>query len=133
MIALGVGFASRCTATELGALVAEVMAGTGASMDGAVLAVPERKRGAVIVEPVAARYALALVFISDAALRARQGEGLTVSLPAQMAVGLHTVAEAAALAAAGPDARLLVPRRTRGLATCAAARGDGRRHEQEDA
>jgi cobalt-precorrin 5A hydrolase len=42
------------------------------------------------------------------------------------AYGVGSVAEAAALACAGPDARLLVPRIASARATCAIARGSAR-------
>lgn len=131
MIALGVGFSSRCTVAELRELVAEVIAAAGAPSHRGLLAVPERKRGSGIVEPVAAQCGLALDYIPEERLRAWQDEAPTVSHRAQATIGLHSVAEAAALAAAGDGARLIVARRTRRLASCAAACASP--HEQEEA
>ncbi len=51
-----------------------------------------------------------------------QVAGTTTQSPAALArIGTDSVAEAAALAALGPAARLLVPRRTGRLCTCAVA------------
>ena len=55
------------------------------------------------------------------ALLAAASRCLTDSPRARSVTGLPSMAEAAALAAAGPGARLLAPRSTAGGATCALA------------
>jgi len=89
--------------------------------DLVLLAVPSFKQGADFAQ-VAERFAVPLVLVEDAALQAVQGACLTRSAAAQRAVGLGSIAEAAALAAAGPGARLLGPRIALDGATCAVAR-----------
>lgn len=125
VIALGVGFASRCTVDELASLVASVLAeleaGGRAVPPGERIAAPERKRGAGLLEPVAARFGLAPVYVARERLQAMQPATSSRSAAAREATSLASVAEAAALAAAGGSARLLVARRARGPATCAAA------------
>lgn len=135
MIALGVGFASRCTVDELAALVASVLAeleaeGRGVP-PGGPLAASERKRGAGLLEPVAARFGLSPVYIGHDRLRVMQPAAPSRSAAAREATGLASVAEAAALAAAGGSTRLLVARRARGPATCAAA-ADAAEQRQEE-
>jgi cobalt-precorrin 5A hydrolase len=71
---------------------------------------------------VAARLGLPLTPLPDAALTAAAPACLTTSDRVQALTGLPSLAEAAALAAAGPGARLLGPRQAaEGLATCALA------------
>ncbi|WP_246731615.1 cobalamin biosynthesis protein [Methylocapsa sp. S129] len=62
-----------------------------------------------------------LVFLSRQALAATMPRLLTRSAAAQSRFGLASVAEAAALAGAGPDAKLLGPRLAAHGATCAIA------------
>ena len=127
MIALGVGFSSRCTAADLNALVDAVLAASGSDPATArYLATTERKRGTGLLEAVAACTGLHAVYIDDAALQAWQTDTRHHSAAAATAVGVGSVAEAAALAALGAGAQLLVPRRSATAATCAAAIHDGR-------
>ncbi|SEO99735.1 cobalt-precorrin 5A hydrolase [Aquisalimonas asiatica] len=128
MIALGVGFASRCTENELAAVVMAVLEEVPGLLDAhagvARLAAPAHKRPAGLLEPVAGRVGLSPVYVTRDQLSAWQPATVTRSRLAEAAVGLPAVAEAAALAAAGPGARLLIPRRTAGPATCALALTD---------
>jgi cobalt-precorrin 5A hydrolase len=57
-------------------------------------------------------------------LEAANPRTLTRSTRSMAAMNVHSVAEAAALAAAGPNARLLAPRIAVGPVTCALAEGD---------
>ena len=120
MIALGVGFNSRCREAELEALVAAALDEVDDG-GGGLLATALWKRATGLIEPVAARLGLTPVYLDRETLRAQQAAVLTGSRAALAATGLHSVAEAAALAAAGPRARLVLPRRVHGDATCAAA------------
>jgi cobalamin biosynthesis protein CbiG len=74
------------------------------------------------LQALAAGLALPLTPLPEAALRAAAPACLTASPRVQALTGLPSLAEAAALAAAGPGARLLGPRQSaEGLATCALA------------
>ena len=74
------------------------------------------------LQAMAAQLALPLTPLPDAALAAAAPACLTASPRVQALTGLPSLAEAAALAAAGPGARLLGPRQSAGgLATCALA------------
>jgi cobalt-precorrin 5A hydrolase len=90
------------------------------------LAVPDFRRAEPGIGEAAATLGLAILWIARDALKGEQGRCVTRSARAEAAVGLSCVAEAAALAGAGPGARLLLPRIARGGVTCAVAAGPGR-------
>jgi len=85
------------------------------------------KRGEPGLRAAAETLGLDLVFLPREALAAVAARLLTRSAAAQRQFGLDSVAEAAALAGGGPNARLLAPRLAAGGATCAIAvdRGEG--------
>ncbi len=67
---------------------------------------------------------LPLRLVTRADMEAAAARASTISQHAQRRVGLSSVAEAAALAAAGSASRLILPRFILGDVTCAVARGD---------
>jgi cobalt-precorrin 5A hydrolase len=79
------------------------------------------KRGEPGLIAAAEALGFELVFLSRAALAAVAPRLLTRSPAAQRRFGLDSVAEAAALAGAGPKATLLAPRLAADGATCAIA------------
>ena len=124
LIAAGIGCRQGCPGEEIAALVRAAF--DEAALDTAartrvVLAAPVRKRNEPGLQQAAHLLALPLALIGDAAMAAAQGQTLTRSARVEAAVGVASVAEAAALAAAGPGARLLLPRRSTPRATCALA------------
>ncbi len=127
MIAVGVGFSSRCSAAALEALVAAVLAAAGRTGAGGYLASHPRRRGSGLVEAVAAATGLVVRYPSPAALARWQGATTVASAPAQAALGVASVAEAAALAALADHATgggvpvLRIHRRTGAGATAAVA------------
>ncbi len=122
MIVAGFGFRSGATAQSL----ADALDSAGGNRRVTALATAADKARA---DPFACfAQALALpVHAIDAEVLARQ-ETVTRSRASQTARGTGSVAEAAALAAAGPGARLIAPRvvSSDGMATCALAEGDTR-------
>lgn len=89
-----------------------------------VIAVPAVKgTEAGIVEAAAARGVL-LVLITRDALQEADLRTVTRSARSMDTLNVQSVAEAAALAAAGPNSRLLAPRVVVGPVTCALAEGD---------
>jgi cobalt-precorrin 5A hydrolase len=82
------------------------------------------------VEPglraAAGRLALCLVLVGETELRRVSGAVLTISERVVALKGVPSIAETAALAAAGAAARLLAPRISNAQATCAIAVGEGR-------
>lgn len=120
MIVAGFGFRARVTASSL----ADAFSRSGHTGEVAWIATLTDKAA----EPGFAKFAasfdapLCAVHHGDLA----QQSTLTQSDASLTAYGTGSVAEAAALAAAGPGARLLAPRvvSADGMATCALAEGD---------
>jgi len=119
MIVAGVGFSSGVLAEDILALVRDVERAAG--MAAQVLAAPDFKADADVLREAAERLELPVVFCERAALEQVQSRCVTRSEIAEASVGLASIAEACALAGAGADSRLLVPRMSRGKATCALA------------
>jgi cobalt-precorrin 5A hydrolase len=124
MIAAGVGCRGGCAFEVIVSLVreAERLAGCRA----AVLAVPHFKSGEPGITEAAMRLGARLVVVNAAAMAAMQALCVTVSDKVMQHTGLSSVAEAAALAAAGPGATLRLPRIAGAGATCAIAEGSNR-------
>jgi cobalt-precorrin 5A hydrolase len=117
VIAAGFGFRSAATADSL----ADALARAGGTPN--VLATAGDKASSPAFLHLAERMGLPIAAIDTAALRAQTT--LTQSHASRAARGTGSVAEAAALAAAGPGARLLSPRvvSADGMSTCALAEG----------
>ena len=88
------------------------------------IAVPAVKGTEAGIVAAAAARGVPLVLIAQNALEAADRSSLTRSARSMDTFNVHSVAEAAALAAAGPGARLLAPRIAVGPVTCALAEGD---------
>lgn len=118
MIVAGFGFRGRATVDSLHDAYAR--AGTGADR----LATAADKAGTPVFRAFAARLGLPVSAIAPGALAVAETQ--TRSPASQASRGTGSVAEASALAAAGPDARLTGPRviSTDRLATCALAKGE---------
>lgn len=112
--AIGIGCASDATVDDVLDLVRETIGDAGAT----ALATIDRR--AAIGRAVAAKLRLPLVLFDADVLNAVAGIQ-TPSARAAATVDTASVAEASALAALGPGARLLVARRTGRRATCALA------------
>ena len=116
MIVAGIGCRRGCAAADVVAAVR--MAEAVAGCEVALLAAPDFKRAEPGLHEAAAALGLPLRFVERSRLEAVQPDCPTRSGMALAAVGLASVAEAAALAF-GP---LILPRIVRGGATCALAR-----------
>jgi cobalt-precorrin 5A hydrolase len=88
------------------------------------IAVPAVKGTEAGIVAAAAARGVLLVLIAQDALEAVGPRTLTRSARSMDTLKVHSVAEAAALAAAGPGARLLAPRVAVGPVTCALAEGE---------
>lgn len=120
LLAIGVGCRAGVAGEAITALVAQACAGLDADAPAKLFTVLD-KQGEPGLEAAATALGLELVFLSHAAMTA-VASGVVTASPASMArFGLPSVAEAAALAGAGPGARLLVPRIAAGGVTCAVA------------
>ena len=114
MIVAGVGCRKGASADDIGAVIGDALARAGFP----VTALKRGERGIVVA---AAALGGPLLLIPKAELEAAGARAQTRSERVLALTGLPSVAEAAALAAAGPQARLVVPRIAAGTATCALA------------
>lgn len=122
MIVAGVGFSSQCSAEELADLVRRAQ--TTAGLDARALATAAWKADAASLKAAADILALPILAVERAQLAAADSCVLTESAASRTAADVGSVAEAAALAAAGPRARLLLPRIASAHATCALSQGE---------
>ena len=118
---VGVGCARHCPPDELAALVMEAMAGIDPAEVAAIVSL-DLKADEAAMNALAAQ--LGVPFrVFDAATLEREVHRLANPSEVVFAeVGCHGVCEGAALAAAGPDAELIVPKRKTANATVALAR-----------
>jgi cobalt-precorrin 5A hydrolase len=119
MIVAGLGCRRLCPAGEIVDLVRAAESRTGRVVD--VLAAPAFKDEEPGLQAAAHSLGLRLVFIDQAALDDVQDRCPTPSQAAHKAIGLASVAEACALACAGPAGILLLPKIASARATCALA------------
>jgi cobalt-precorrin 5A hydrolase len=129
LIAAGIGCRKAISAAQVEAALQAALAAAMQSsslVDGrlALIAAPEVKG----IEPgllaAAAARGVLLKLIPQHMLEAANSRTLSRSARSMAAMNVHSVAEAAALAAAGPHARLLAPRIAVGPVTCALAEGE---------
>jgi cobalt-precorrin 5A hydrolase len=127
MIVAGVGCRKGTTAEEIDAAIDAALAqGAFAPEQLNVIATSDGKGGEPgLIEAVAGR-GVQLVLVKPGDLEAAGPRTQSSSPRVKALMGIPSVAEAAALAACGPEATLVVPRLVVGPATCAiAATGDG--------
>lgn len=124
MIAAGVGFRLGTTAEEIEALVRRAMALHHAERID-LLATEAGKASEPGFQEAARRLSVADRACVAADLESVSDRLLTRSARVRKATGLPSIAEAAALVAAGRDSRLFGPRIATARATCAIAEGSG--------
>lgn len=119
----GIGCRRNVAAADVVTLVRRALADAGheASML-TMLAVPRFKADEPALRDAAAELGVALTLVDDAAMAEAQPRCVTRSPCAERSTGLASVAEGAALAAAGVDGALVLPRIANARATCALAR-----------
>jgi cobalt-precorrin 5A hydrolase/precorrin-3B C17-methyltransferase len=125
-LAVGVGCERGCPPEELIALVRDTLAGHGLAA-GAVAALVslDLKADEPAVHAAAAALDAPARFFAAPALAAEEPRLATPSELVRREVGVAGVAESAALAAAGPHGRLVVPKAKSRRATCAVALAPG--------
>jgi cobalt-precorrin 5A hydrolase len=125
VIVAGIGCRKGTSRAEIEAVIAAALEQAGFAQDrlGAIAA-PTDKGEESSIAAVALVYGLPLLFVPQPALEAAAARCKTNSQRARALKGVPSVAEAAALAAGGPDAKLLFPRIALGPATCALAQAD---------
>ena len=125
MIAAGIGCRKAISAAQVEAALAAA-AQSNSLVDGglSLIAAPAVKGTEAGLVAAAAARGVPLRLIPQPMLEAANSRTLTHSAQSMAAMNVHSVAEAAALAAAGPNARLLAPRIAVGPVTCALAEGE---------
>ena len=122
MIVAGIGCRKGASAHDIGAVIADALARAGFAADAlGLIAAPEFKSGEHGVAAAAAALGVPLVLIAKADLETASARAQTHSRRVLALTGVSSVAEAAALAAGGRAARLVLPRVVVGPATCALA------------
>jgi cobalt-precorrin 5A hydrolase / cobalt-factor III methyltransferase / precorrin-3B C17-methyltransferase len=123
VLALGIGCERGCSPAEIAALADATLAEAGLAMDAVAAVVSlELKRAEPGILALAAALGVPAHFFSAARLLAETGRLSERSEAVFRATGCWGVAEAAALAACGADAVLIIPKRRSRRATCALAR-----------
>ncbi|MBO6783085.1 MAG: precorrin-3B C(17)-methyltransferase [Alphaproteobacteria bacterium] len=123
-LAVGVGCERGCSADELVGLVRDTLdeAGLAPESVAGIFSI-DVKADEPAVHAVAEDLGVSARFMSADSLEAETPRLANPSEIVFREVGAHGVAEAAALAAAGPRSNLVVPKRKSARATCAVARG----------
>ena len=122
MIVAGVGCKRGAPAPDVEAAVRAALA--RANIDAGaldVIATIATKRDEAGIQAAAEKLGVSVIVVSDADLQTASERTETRSERVRALAGVPSVAEAAALAAAGPAARLISPRLVVGAATCALA------------
>jgi cobalt-precorrin 5A hydrolase len=123
MIVAGIGCRRGVTTLEVDAAIqAALAASVSHAHDLKAIAIPCVKSGETGVVSAARARGVELTLVTAEALLAANARTRTRSARSLAALGVHSVAEASALAAAGPAASLLGPRTCVGPVTCALAR-----------
>ncbi|MBL0929980.1 MAG: cobalamin biosynthesis protein [Alphaproteobacteria bacterium] len=127
IVTIGIGCKSGAPSEEVLALVRATLADARLSPSAvACIATIDRKKDEAAIAAVATELGVKTRFFSAAELAA-ETRIAQASEHVSDAVDTASVSEAAALLAAGPDAKLIVPKRKSAHATCAiAATGDVR-------
>jgi cobalt-precorrin 5A hydrolase len=122
VIVAGIGCRKGTSATEIDAALDTALERAGrplARID--LVATAASKSGEQGIATAAAARGLKLTFVAQPDLETAGARGATWSARVLALAGVPSVAEAAALAACGPKARLILPRIVVGPVTCALA------------
>jgi cobalt-precorrin 5A hydrolase len=120
-VAIGIGCKRRCSSEAIVALVERAIAAAACAVTPRALFTHEAKRSEAGLATAAKALGLPLVFPDAQVLRQASLLAATNSPRVMRMFGLPSIAEAAALAGAGPSSVLLVARMSDGGASCAIA------------
>lgn len=126
MLACGIGCRRGAPVEDIEAAIRAARVATACEAAIGLIATEASKVDEPALVEVARRLGVVLVGYGADELNGASDRVLTLSQAAQAHKGVASVAEAAALLAAGADARLLGPRSAVPTATCALAVGEGR-------
>ena len=122
MIAAGIGCKRGASAPDIEAAIQAALVRAGITADALdVIATIEAKSNEAGIRAAAKKLGVSVVIVAQPELAAVNDRVETYSDRALALAGVGSVAEAAALAAAGPSAKLISPRVATGAATCALA------------
>lgn len=122
MIAAGIGCKRGAPASDIEVAIRAALARAHVGADTLdVVATIEAKKAEAGVHEVAKKFGVRLIIVSELELAAANDRVETHSERVRALAGVGSVAEAAALAAAGPAGKLIVSRVIAGAATCALA------------
>jgi cobalt-precorrin 5A hydrolase len=126
MIVAGIGCKRGTTAADIEAAIRAALSSTGiAAGDLTAIATGSAKAAEAGIVAAAAKLGVSVVLIPDTELKTAGARVTTRSDRVLALTGVPSLAEAAALAAAGPASRLIASRLVIGAATCALARSGG--------
>jgi cobalt-precorrin 5A hydrolase len=126
MIAIGIGCRRGIAKESFVEIIHEALSRIGDAAEVIELFTIEDKHDEAGLLAAAVDLHLPIRFLSRTALQSVEASIVTPSRQAESALGVASVSEAAALAGAGRDAVLIMPRIAGQGVTCAVARGDGR-------
>jgi cobalt-precorrin 5A hydrolase len=122
MIAAGIGCKRGAPASDIEAAIRAALAWARIDADALdVIATIEAKSEEAGIRAAAKKFGVTLIVVPRMELAAANGRVETHSERVAALAGVGSVAEAAALAAAGPTSKLIVPRLILGAAACALA------------
>jgi cobalt-precorrin 5A hydrolase len=122
MIVAGVGCKRGASAPDIEAAIRAALMRANIAADALdVIATIAAKKSEPGIRAAAETFGVSVVAVSDSELQAASSRTATRSERVLALTGVPSVAEAAALAAAGPLAKLIGPRLAIGAATCALA------------
>jgi len=122
MIVAGVGCRRGATAPDIETAIRTALARAGIAADALdAIATAQAKGAEAGIAAAAEKLGVRVLLVPEAELKAASARTTTRSERVLALTGVPSVAEAAALAAAGPSARLVSPRLVSGAATCALA------------
>ena len=119
-VAIGIGCRKNCPADAIEALARQALDRAPDAAPFGLFTLVDKQAEPGLIE-AAGRLGLELTYLSRDALKARAEDVRTRSHRAESLFGVPSVAEAAALAGAGPASVLIVPRIAANGATCAIA------------
>lgn len=125
MTVAGLGCRAGVTADDVAAAIRAACDALGAGLALDALATSVEKSAEPGIRGAAAALGLPLIAVTAEDLAAAAPQAVTRSPRVLALKGVGSVAETAALAAAGRAARLIVARRSVGGVSCAIARGEG--------
>jgi cobalt-precorrin 5A hydrolase len=125
MIVAGMGFRRGVSAEEIEFALAQTLASLESDkVDLQCIAVPSRKGDESALATVVQSRGVELVLVPQNALEAAGSRAVSHSIRSLEAMNVPSVAEAAALAAAGDNGTLLRSRQIHGPVTCAIAQSE---------